>query len=208
MLSVKKYFRSRKEAFDLIYKEGYWGKDVKSGGGSTLDATKTTREIILKIIEDYDINSMVDVACGDLTWMPLVLDELKGSVKYTGCDIVENLITDHKQKYPQYNFHVLDFVEDKIPEGELIICREALQHLPIKDIKQALKNFSGSGAKYLLATTYLRTSAFRNKRNIRPGRCRNRNLLIEPFELPSPIVIYSEKCENPDKFIGLWSLPF
>lgn len=205
---LNKYFRSRKKAFELIYEEGYWGQDVKSGGGSTLEATKVTREIILKIVKDYNIKSIVDVACGDLTWMPLVLDELKGSVKYTGCDIVESLITDHKKKHPKHTFQSLDFVEKKIPEGELIICREALQHLPVKAIKQALHNFSSSSAKYLLATTYLRTSVFRNKRNIRPGRCRNRNLIIEPFNLPNPLVIYSEESENRDKFIGLWSLPF
>lgn len=205
---LNKYFRSRRKAFELIYEEGYWGQDVKSGGGSTLEATKVTREIILKIIKDYNIKSIVDVACGDLTWMPLVLEELEGSVKYTGCDIVESLITEHKEKHPQYNFQFLDFVEEKIPDGELIICREALQHLPVKAIKQALHNFSNSSAKYLLATTYLRTSVFRNKRNIRPGRCRNRNLLIEPFILPNPLVIYSEESENRDKFIGLWSLPF
>ena len=205
---LKKYFRSRKEAFELIYEEEYWGQNVKSGGGSTLEATQVTRKIMLKIIKDYDIKSIVDVACGDLTWMPLVLDELKGSAKFTGCDIVESLITEHKKKYPQYSFKHLDFVEDNIPEGELIICREALQHLPIKDIKQALKKFSASGAKYLLATTYLRTSVFKNKRDIRPGRCRNRNLIIEPFNLPNPLVIYSEELKGSDKFIGLWSLPF
>ena len=205
---LKKYLRSRKEAFELIYEEGYWGKDVKSGGGSSLEATKITRETILKVIQDYNIKSIVDVACGDLTWMPLVLDELNGSVKYTGCDIVESLVTDHKKKYPQYDFQFLDFVEGKIPEGELILCREALQHLPVKAIKQALANFSNSGAKYLLTTIHLRRSVFKNKRNIRPGRCRDRNLIIEPFNLPDPLVIYPDGVQGQDKFIGLWSLPF
>jgi hypothetical protein len=205
---LNKYFSSRKKAFELIYEKEYWGKDVKSGGGSTLEATVFARQIISKVISDHSIKSIVDVACGDLTWMPLVLEELKDSVMYTGCDIVESLITDHQKNFPQYNFQPLYFVEEKIPKGELIICREALQHLPIKDIKQALHKFSISSAKYLLATTYLRTSVFRNKRNIRPGRCRNRNLLIEPFNLPNPLVIYSEQSESRDKFIGLWSLPF
>jgi len=130
---LAKYFRSRKKAFELIYEEGFWGEGVKSGGGSTLEATEVTREIIVKVIHDYKIKSVVDVACGDLTWMPLVFDKLEGSVQYTGCDIVESLITNHTQTYPQHNFQFLDFVEGEIPEGELIICREALQHLPVKD---------------------------------------------------------------------------
>ena len=200
--------RSRKEAFESIYEDGYWGDDVKSGAGSTLEATNVTREIVLKIINDYKINSIVDVACGDFTWMPLVLSALDRPVKYTGCDIVENLIASNKEKYPQYNFQYLDIVEDSIPDGELIICREVLQHLPVKDIKKSLQNFSSSGSKYLLATTHLRRFGFRNKRNMRAGRCRDRNLMVAPFNLPNPLVIYSEQYQDQDKFFGLWELPF
>jgi hypothetical protein len=61
---------SRKEAFTSIYDEGYWGTDNLSGAGSSLQATETTREIILKIVRDYEIGSIVDVACGDFVWMP------------------------------------------------------------------------------------------------------------------------------------------
>ncbi len=198
----------RKQAFESIYDESYWGDEVKSGAGSTLEATRVTREIVLKIINEYEIKSVVDVACGDLTWMPLVLNELRGAVKYTGCDIVESLVVQHKRNHPQYNFQTLDIVEETIPEGELIICREVLQHLPVKDIKRALHNFSVSGSKYLLATIHPRRFGFRNRRNIRPGRCRDRNLMMPPFNLPNPLVIYSEQYKDNDKFIGLWKLPF
>ena len=198
----------RRQAFTSIYDQGYWGSDNSSGYGSSLEATQVTREIVLKIIRDYEIDSIVDIACGDFVWMPLILDELKNSVKYTGCDIVESLLDKHKKKYPQYSFQSLDFVVENIPEGELIICREALQHLPIKDIKTALRNFSDSGSKYLLATTHLRRFGIRNRRDIRPGRCRDRNLMIAPFNLPNPLVIYWEQYDAKDKFISLWKLPF
>lgn len=215
-MSIKR--KSRKEAFTSIYDEGYWGSDDisetgpgstgSSGAGSSLEATKSARQIIVNIIKEYKINSIVDVACGNFKWMPLVLSELPDSVKYTGCDIVDSLITQHAKNYPQYTFTNLDFVEETIPEGELIICREALQHLPVKDINNALRNFSGSNSRYLLATTHIRRFGFQNKRNIRPGRCRDRNLLVQPFSLPNPIVIYSEQYKDQDKFLGLWDLPF
>lgn len=198
----------RKHAFEKIYNEGYWGIDVKSGAGSTLDATKVTRQIILKVIKDCEINSIVDVACGDFTWMPVVLNELQDSVKYRGCDIVENLVVKHQRDYPQYNFQFLDFVEGEIPQGDLILCRDVLQHLPVKDINKALSNISNSGAKYLLATTHIRRYGFRNKRDIRPGKCSDRNLLVAPFNLPNPLVIYCEQYDQQDKFLGLWELPF
>jgi 2-polyprenyl-3-methyl-5-hydroxy-6-metoxy-1,4-benzoquinol methylase len=148
---IGKYFRSRKEAFEKIYSDNYWGTEVKSGSGSTIAATENIRNIIPEIVNKYNIKSIVDVACGDLTWMPLVLEKL-GDIKYTGCDIVESLIEEHKKKYPQYKFQTLDIVEENIPSGELIICREVLQHLPVRDIQKALINFSNSSAKYILAT--------------------------------------------------------
>jgi hypothetical protein len=198
----------RKQAFTAIYDDGYWGSDHLSGGGSSLEATEITREIVLKVVDDFGIQSIVDVACGDFVWMPLVLGRVGGFVTYTGCDIVENLVARHRENFPQHRFETLDFVEQKIPDGDLIICREALQHLPIKDIQKALKNFSASGAKYLLTTTHLRRAGIRNRRDIRPGRCRDRNLLIAPFNLPNPIVIYAEQPGELDKFFGLWKLPF
>jgi len=198
----------RKRAFMSIYKNSYWGADDPSGFGSSLQATKITRSIVLKIVGEYGINSIVDVACGSFVWMPWVLEELKESVQYTGCDIVESLVIQHKERYPQYNFRCLDFVEGGIPEGDLIICREVLQHLPIRDIKKALLNFSDSGSKYLLATTHIRRFGIRNRRDIRPGRCRDRNLMIAPFNLPNPLAIYWEQYGGQDKFLGLWTLPF
>jgi len=88
----------------------------------------------------------------------------------------------------------------------LIFCRDVLQHITVADIKDALKKFSASGAKYLLATTHLRRYGWRNSRDIKVGKCRDRNLMYEPFNLPNPLVIYSEEYGN--KFLGLWKLPF
>jgi hypothetical protein len=138
--------------------------------------------------------------------MPVLLERLEPNFKYIGCDIVHNLIQQHKLLYPQYDFYQLDFVKDKLPTCDLIICRDALQHLPIDDIKKALENFSNTGAKYLLATTHIRYPQWKNKRNIRVGQCRDRNLLLEPFSLEDPIVIYSDS-QISHKFLGLWKLP-
>ena len=204
--NVNKKHKERKSAFERIYDEGFWGNDIKSGVGSTLEATKVTREIIVKIVNEYNIKTIMDVACGDLTWMPSVLERVGEEVSYLGCDIVESLLDRHKEQYPQYSFKCLDFVEENIPKSDLIICRDVLQHLPIKDIKKAISNISNSGSKYLLATTNLRRFGLRNRRDIRPGKCRVINLLALPFNLPDPIVIYSEQYKN-NKFLGLWELP-
>jgi len=196
----------RKNTFNTIYGEKRWGDDNLSGGGSSIDYTQNTRSVICKVINDLNCNSMLDAACGDFEWMPLVLKQMKSDFKYIGCDIVPSLVEQHKNQYPQYEFRQVDFVNDKLPECDLIFCRDALQHLPIADIKKALRNFSKSGAKYLLTTTHIRYPKWKNKRDIRVGQCRDRNLLLEPFNLPNPVVIYNDS-EISNKFLGLWELP-
>lgn len=201
----------RQAAFDKIYAEAYWGSEHLSGSGSTIEATQLVRKVIERTIKDFHISTVVDVACGDMAWMPLVLEHIKAqgiSVDYLGCDIVPSLIEAHTRNFPQLRFKHLDFVADEIPTAELIICREALQHLPVADIKTALNNFSKSGAKYLLTTIHLRRYGIRNHMNMKPGRCRDRNLLLPPFNLPNPIFLFPEEIGQKDKFIGLWSLPF
>ncbi len=196
----------REKVFEKIKNERRWGESNISGGGSSIEFTKSAREIILHVINDFNIKSLLDVACGDFIWMPIVLKALKNDFKYIGCDIVSSLIKQHKTSYPEYEFRTLDFVNDQLPQCDLIICRDALQHLPIKDIQKSLKQFSNSGAKYLLATTHLRYPQWKNKRDIRVGQCRDRNLILEPFNLDDPIIIYNERNIG-NKFLGLWKLP-
>src|SRR3989304_3324698 len=93
--SVSEQNKNRADAFAAIYESGYWGGGRPSGAGSTLEATTTTRNIVTKIIADYEIKSIVDVACGDFTWMPLVLQAAASKLRYTGCDIVAGLVTQH-----------------------------------------------------------------------------------------------------------------
>jgi hypothetical protein len=195
---------SRKEAFEAIERERRWGEQ-KSGPGSTLDATRIPREIIARIVADYRITSILDAPCGDFGWMSLLLPQLP--VQYVGVDIVPTLIAANSTAFPQYAFRRADFVSDPLPQAQLILCRDALQHLPVRDIKAALQNFSRSGAEYLLTSTHLRRYGLRNWQHCPAGRCRDRNLLLPPFSLPDPIVIYAEQGSE-HKYLALWRLPF
>lgn len=197
----------RSKAFIKIENERRWGKEHASGWGSTVSYTNLTREIIEDVVRNYNIQSMLDAACGDFAWMPLVLKKLPLKFKYIGCDIVPNLINANITAHPEIEFKLLDFVSDSLPICDLIFCRDALQHLPLTDIKNALLNFSNSGASFLLASTHLRRYGWKNGRENRVGQCRDRNLLLKPFSLPDPIAVYSEQDES-HKFLGLWKLPF
>lgn len=202
---------TRQSAFERIYRTAYWGPEHLSGIGSTVAATGPVRAVIERVVKEHGIGSIVDVACGDMVWMPMVLDSLRRSgrqVAFTGCDIVPSLIERHAAEHPTERFMHLDLVKDKIPAGDLIVCREVLQHLPVRDIQAGLDNISASGSRYLLATTHLRRYGIRNHLSMKTGRCRDRNLLLPPFNLPNPLAIYPDTDTGRDKFIGLWSLPF
>lgn len=46
--------------------------------------------------------------------------------------------------------------QEPLPNGyELILCRDALQHLPLLSVVAALENFARSDARYLLVRTEL-----------------------------------------------------
>lgn len=197
----------RRRAFATIERERRWGDSHASGWGSSGARTKQPQAIVAHVIKQFGFRSMLDVACGDFAWMPPVLQQVPDGFKYVGCDIVPALIDRNTAAHPQYEFRVLDFVIDTLPSCDLIFCRDALQHLPVADIKKALQNFSGSGAGYLLASTHLRTFGWRNARECRAGQCRDRNLLLKPFGLPDPIAIFSEQDAS-HKFLALWKLPF
>ena len=198
--------RLRRDAFTRILREKRWGNDHISGGGSSIAYTEVTRQILLKVVVELRVASLLDVACGDFVWMPLVLQQLPEGFEYVGSDIVSELIAQHCQRHAQYEFRVIDFVNGELPRCDLILCRDALQHLPVDDIQQALRNFSRSGANYLLATTHLRRYGWRNARDKRAGQCLDRNLLLEPFNLADPLAIFSEQDPG-HKFLGLWKLP-
>ena len=209
--------KERQWSFENIYKKGTWqdNKDTPlSGNGSSIAVTTETRRIMKRIIRDYNIKSIVDAGCGDVTWIPVLLKELVDEgidITYTGCDITEFLIEKHKEKYKHHSnmsFLHLDIVNGKLPKGDLVLCRDAIQHLLIKDGIKALKNISDSGSKYLLATSYIRQTPEKNAQDLkRTGYCISRDLMRKPYNLHDAIALFSEKNNEYHKYLGLWELP-
>jgi hypothetical protein len=149
---------------------------------------------------------MLDIPCGDFNWMKKV--DFTG--QYIGADIVEPIIASNQDRYgsPHRNFEVLNIISDKLPKVDLILTRDCLVHLSNQQILKALANIKASGAKYLLATTYLWQSKEFNK-NIKTGQWRRVNLHQEPFNLPYPqelIVEGNTWDDDRDKSLGLWKL--
>lgn len=198
-----------KDIFRDIYEKNLWGSaESISGTGSELIQTKHLILELNKLIDDYNINSILDLPCGDFNWMKHVKFK---NINYIGADIVEKLVENNNLKYSNNDniiFKNIDIIEDSLPHVDLIIVRDCFIHFSFKDIYKAIKNIKDSNSKYLLSTSFV--DCLTNE-DIITGSYRKLNLLKPPFSFPEPILVINEKCSegddlNLDKSMLLWEI--
>jgi len=153
------------------------------------------------LLHELNARSLLDAACGDFNWLRYA--EL-GSVKYTGVDVVPDLIARNRQLYEtaQRTFAVHDITKDRLPDADAILCRDCLIHLSFKSINAVISNFKQTNATHLLCTTH--TSVTKNT-DCPDGSWRNVNLLLPPFNFPHPVKLVVED-EELGKCLGVWRL--
>ncbi len=166
--------------FSNIFTKDLWQsnrkhKESKSGAGSFLKNTKNVRNDLPDLLNKYEIESLLDIPCGDMNW----ISKLNLNIDYVGADIVPELIEENQRNYPDKNFKVLDVVNDPLPEMDLILCRDCFVHLPLEYIKLAIDNIRKAGIKYMLVTSF----PVEVNKNISIGKWRPLNMQIEPFNL-------------------------
>ena len=207
---VKQDFVPDGQYFQDIYKQRLFGKSTSvSGPGSSLDATKVIREFIVELFGQYGIQTIADIPCGDFLWFRAM--ELK-DLKYTGFDIVPELISELREEFPGQQFDIHDATSDLLGAYDLILCRDLLVHLTNEQALRVIDNFKKSGSTYLLATTFVNLDRNLELRVPRIGvGWRPLNLSVFPFNLGSPIRTINENSSEGrgrylDKSLGLWKL--
>ncbi|MDI1323217.1 MAG: class I SAM-dependent methyltransferase [Algoriphagus sp.] len=183
-------FGSTKRRFEEIYKSNFWASNESiSGPGSQLDKTITIREELPRIIEKFQIKTLLDLPCGDFYWMSRV--NLKG-VHYIGGDIVTNLIKLNNDKYQNDNiiFKELNLISDSLPKVDAILVRDCFIHLSEKQILEALKNIKTFGIKFLITNNF---PDFERNFDIKTGMFRKVNFSSLPYILDTPIFEVEEK---------------
>lgn len=192
-----------KQVFEEIHDHNLWGSSESvSGTGSTLEQTMVIRQQLPRLIEQYQIKSMLDLPCGDFNWMRHVPLHLN----YIGADILEAVIDRNSGAY-DHDFRVLDITQSELPKVDLVFCRDCLVHLSDADVFAAITNIKASGSKYLLTTTF----PWRENRDIQTGHWRPINLQAGPFCLPEPLEVINEGCtefsgEFTDKSLTLFEM--
>jgi SAM-dependent methyltransferase len=132
-----------REVFDDIYRNSGWGGtsgELCSGDGSRGPAAAAYVEAIAAFIREHDISNIVDIGCGDFYIGRAVLSRVGPSVRYIGID-VSSVVIDQLTKVEcgaNVEFLCIDAARDPIPEGDIVLIRQVLQHLSNEQIHGVL----------------------------------------------------------------------
>ncbi len=191
--------------FSEIYRQNAWnGDESLSGPGSGDAATHRIRREIRLLVEELEIQSVLDAACGDGYWMP----DLPG---YIGIDVAPQAIRRARANHPERAYMSGDIASMRtLPTCQLVVTRDAMQHLSLADGQRFLDRLVTSGAGWLLASTYRGVDNI----DVATGEFYSPNLEAEPFNLGAPERLIFDgydyqtgtEIRDPFKFLGLWRL--
>ena len=199
----------RKTVFTSIFKSKHWAHgDMPdeyisvSGHGSNINTEQSNNLIfsLVKFIKKNNINSILDMPCGDFLWMNKLLKQTEIN-NYLGLDIVEEIINENIKLYGKEHirFKSFDIVDYETPEHfDLVLMRDFFIHTNNDDIKKIFMNIKKMNIKYFAFENY---SISKNV-DVIPGRHRKINLKLHPFNLSEPF--YSFKDYEIDKFIYIY----
>jgi len=135
----------RRRIFQDVYQRNLWGSDAGSkffsGVGSRGDAAQVYVEHMVELLRGHAGErgrplTIVDLGCGDFQIGRALQERLPG-MNYIGCDIVPELVAHNNAVYgcSKVRFRQLDLVSDMLPNGDVCLVRQVLQHLSNADIQ-------------------------------------------------------------------------
>ena len=128
---------SAKEEFTRIYREHVWGGTSRSGPGSDPEMLRQYSALLVDVIKQRQVRSVVDIGCGDWA-LGRTLDW--SGVEYTGIDIVPDVVEHLNVSFGsnRIRFRCLDIVSDELPQADLCVIKDVLQHLSNDSVRSLL----------------------------------------------------------------------
>lgn len=126
--------------FTRIYAGDTWGNG--SGPGSDPANVRAYLDYLQDFLRRHQIRSIVDCGCGD--WQLMRTIDLTG-IDYLGIDYVDSVVERNRREFgaPNLRFAQGDFTSMTLPEADLVICKDALQHLPSRKSHAFLRQLPG-----------------------------------------------------------------
>ena len=161
-----------KTRFEEIYSRDEWL--YGSGEGSLPKHTKPYVSMLQIFLSEYRIRTVVDMGCGDWQFSKLV--NWKG-IAYQGFDIVQSVIAKNRDDFSSSNvgFHLYSGNSDELPQADLLIAKDVLQHWSNKSIEAFLPNTARY--KYCLITNCINPNGKTTNTDIEDGGFRYLDLL-------------------------------
>lgn len=187
--------------FEDIYRSGAWG--LGSGSGSAEAVTRPYRQFIQDFVRRRRIRSVVDLGCGD--WQFSQHIDWSG-VSYLGVDVSATALASARRfEGGSIAFREADARAAALPQADLLIAKDVLQHWSNDDILQFLPRLEGF--RYALITNGFPSSRL-EKTNL-PKRAgagyRPIDLAAPPFRLEGRYVLEYQGDEPKRAF--LWTRP-
>jgi SAM-dependent methyltransferase len=165
--------------FGHIYREDHW--DGGSGIGSAADATAPYRALLAEVLAADDVQTVVDVGCGDwqlgslVDWSP---------VQYVGLDVVAEVVERNRTRFGDrgVEFQVADARREALPGGDLLLMKDVLQHWSNADVEAFLQANLGR-YRYCLLTNDVASTHWTGAVNqdVLLGEWRTLDLEAAPF---------------------------
>jgi SAM-dependent methyltransferase len=142
------------DIFAEIYRQNRWGGDpgsFNSGSGSSSAHADGYARAVCAFIRDHNVRRVVDLGCGDFRIGARLIGP---EITYTGIDIVPDLVRTNTERYgsERVRFACLDIISEPLPEGDLCLIRQVLQHLSNEQIRAVLANVAKY--RYVIVTEH------------------------------------------------------
>lgn len=160
-----------------------------SGEGSTVDVTTTYRHILEEFIRLNNVRTVLDVGCGDWRFSRRIPWDDYG-ISYLGLDVSPFIIAQNTKAYghEKRRFEVIRNPSDILGYGsfDLIISKDALQHMPNAVISAYLDVFEKAGRHSLLTNDAF--PDYHLNEDIEPGGWRVLDFRKAPFSRKSAVI--------------------
>jgi SAM-dependent methyltransferase len=126
--------------FNEIYARNVWGGiggQMFSGTGSQGEAATEYVNAVCGFARSHNVRTIVDIGCGDFR----IGGEIAACVpNYIGCDVSSVVIEHNRTAHarPNVTFLHLDASKDPLPDGDICLIRQVLQHLSNAEIAKIM----------------------------------------------------------------------